>query len=270
MSTKISIDWQEAVTGIAYQFRNTDGLMGSAITTGISTHDNVSVANATIPDGAIGHDWTATSVATSEAIRFKRLYSFEPRDDSAAEAVSSPAIDSCRIPLCSGIIAGDTTEFAVSGGDYPADEDWDRIYCFNGDGGNYSVTGTADGEDFIIAITAAASAAWKPGVYEFSGFAKKASQRFKVAGGLVTIQDNPESPYQSHARKVRDNLRALVEGRALINKDIVSSNINGQEITRMQPKDIREWLTFYEVKVKNETVALRGGNIGTYARRIYR
>lgn len=81
--------------------------------------------------------------------------------------------------------------------------------------------------------------------------------------GSVTIDpDITTQDPRSHAEKVLEAIEALIEGRAT--KDVSSYSIAGRSLTRLSPKELVEWRSFY----KNEVARKRAAGQPNGGRRI--
>lgn len=169
------------------------------------------------------------------------------------------------------IVAGDTVTFTRKGGNFKASDGWTLKYFVQNGSQSYSFAATTNGDDFPVTIVASASASWEPGRYELIALFKNSNsgRRTSVPVGVVTIAENPEKPFVSHAAKMVANLRAKLEARALPFADVETSNINGQSLTMMSAKQIRELLTFYEAKLISETRARRGCAGATVVQQVF-
>lgn len=138
----------------------------------------------------------------------------------------------------------------------PADFDLSYAAIKEGDGtSKIEITGTADGDAFLVSVPSANSLAWVPGTYLWTAYItrKSDSERITVGGGkfivqanLATSQDDP----RSHARKMLDAIEALLENRAT--KESSSYEINGRKLTRLSPAELMDWRKHYRAEVARE------------------
>ena len=86
-------------------------------------------------------------------------------------------------------IAGDTVKWKKSLSDYPASDGWVLKYAIRGTA-VINLTATASGADHLITIAAATSAAYTAGTYKWIASVEKASERYSVGEGYLTIEPN--------------------------------------------------------------------------------
>jgi hypothetical protein len=158
--------------------------------------------------------------------------------------------------------AGDTIKWRESLADFPASDGWALSFAFTLDGKTARATGAADDDNFIVTLPGSETKNMGAGEWGFVGFVEKDGERTTPLSGTVQGLANIALGEKTHARKVLENIRALLEGKTLPNRDIESSNINGQEITRIKNTDLLDFLKLYEVKVATEEARARGGKGG--------
>jgi hypothetical protein len=158
------------------------------------------------------------------------------------------------------LIAGDTLTFRVSLPSYPAST-WTLAYrLVPSSGSAITFTAAADGDDHLVTVAAATTAAWASGEYAWAGYVTAGLERFTVSSGRTTIKPNPASmavaDTRTHARKVLDALKAVIEGRA--SKDQMAYTIDGRSLQRMPVADLLAFQAEYERKVAKEELAQAG------------
>lgn len=86
-------------------------------------------------------------------------------------------------------VAGDTVKWKKTLADYKASDGWTLSYALRG-AGTINLTATASGADHQVDVTAAASAAYKVGIYSFNAYVTKAAERYTVGSGYIEIKEN--------------------------------------------------------------------------------
>jgi len=151
--------------------------------------------------------------------------------------------------------AGDTLKFKIYVPDfYPADG-WVMSYDFVSASGNYTVTGTDNGDgSHLISETAANTAKWAPGTYSFQGYVTKGQERYTLRTGQIEILQNLATQSnidtRSHVKKVLDALEATIEGKA--SKDQQSYTIAGRTLSRLSPSELIKWHNHYKALYAKE------------------
>ena len=116
--------------------------------------------------------------------------------------------------------AGDTLSWRVTLADYPASQGWALAYRLVPMSGATPITfsATSSGNDHVISIAAATSAAWAAGAYTLIGTVTKAAERYSVYQASHTVLPNlaVSTGYdaRSHARKMLTAIEAALEGQA--------------------------------------------------------
>ena len=122
------------------------------------------------------------------------------------------------------IVAGDTLEWRESLPDYPAGDGWTlHVVIYSADA-SYPITATADGDDHLVQVAAADTAAWTPGRYELTGYVTHPDGRKKTLWSVgVVIEPDPAGitaglDGRSVARRMLDAIEAVLEKRASANQ----------------------------------------------------
>lgn len=153
--------------------------------------------------------------------------------------------------------AGDSLSWKKSLGDYLASDGWVLTYALVNSSALIEITGTASGDDHLIELSAATTAAYTAGEYKYQAYATSAalSERYKVDEGTVTIRPNfatQSTGYddRTHVKKVLDALEAVILGKA--SKDQLSYSIAGRSISRLSPSEILEFYNEYRERYARE------------------
>lgn len=115
------------------------------------------------------------------------------------------------------IIAGDTAKWVKSLADYPASAGWGLVYTFINAAGKFTLTASAQGDDFLIVAAANTSAAWLPGEYQWRAQVSKAGEVYTVASGRTVVAPSFGAATldgRSEARKMLEAIEATLGGRA--------------------------------------------------------
>lgn len=171
-------------------------------------------------------------------------------------------------PPLSGIphsfTAGDTVIFTEPGGQYPSNL-WTMtlwLSLIGGTGIPTSVVATASGLDYLITISAAASAAIAAGSYRYTEIVTGgSSESYTVKEGTLSVLPNfATAQAPSLAQQQVTKIQASI---AKLNSQLSTSrNFNGQSSTDRDLKQFQEQLTFWQAQVIKEQAAidrLRGG-----------
>lgn len=113
--------------------------------------------------------------------------------------------------------AGDTWRWTRSLSDYPASAGWVLSYTLINAGAKITVNASASGDDHLVTVSAATTAGYTPGTYDWRARVSKAGEVFTVSEGRITVRNayaGSTFDARSHARKTLDNIEAVIEGRA--------------------------------------------------------
>jgi hypothetical protein len=117
------------------------------------------------------------------------------------------------------------------------------------------ITATADGSDYLVAIPSATSAAYVVGTYYWQLYITRDadserihidSDTWKVGANLDVATTDP----RTHARIMLDKIESLLENRA--DADVADYSIGNRSITKMSPKELRDWRAYYMNEVRAE------------------
>lgn len=171
--------------------------------------------------------------------------------------------------------AGDTVVFTKSLPDYSAADGWTLTYYLVGASRKLTIVATADGADFSITIPKTDTATLDAGAYSLVGVVTSATETFTIGPELrVQVLPNfasdsavaPGFDSRSYNRRVRDALRAMVEGSAEFPE--IAYTIFGERSVQLIPwKEKNDALALFESKVLQEEraeAAARGERTGVY------
>jgi hypothetical protein len=131
--------------------------------------------------------------------------------------------------------AGDTVAWTRSLADYPASAGWALNYRFIRADSRFDVVSSASGDDHVMAISAAVSAAFTTGTYTWVAAAVRGSERYTVADGTCRVEVNLPAAGagyddRSPARKALDALNAGLE-RFGNNAHVHAYSVEGRSLT---------------------------------------
>ncbi len=112
------------------------------------------------------------------------------------------------------IIAGDTLTWQKSVVNYPASQGWTLHYRLINTAGNIDITGAASGDDHLISVAAATSAAYVAGEYDWQSYVTNVGgERYTISVGSIEVKANWAAAAvgletRSTARKILDALEA--------------------------------------------------------------
>lgn len=139
------------------------------------------------------------------------------------------------------LIAGDTWRWTRSLTDYPAGT-WTATVYFENKDGTFSSVGVADNTDHAFTVTAATSAEYKPGRYQWRLRATDGSIVETVESGWLDVLVNPASAgrrdVRSWARRTLEAVEATIEGRATDGQ--LAITIAGRSLSRIPPLELMQ------------------------------
>ena len=151
---------------------------------------------------------------------------------------------------------------AAAGGDYPAADGWAVAMAIAPDSGGTvtSVSASDDGGEWVVTLTAAASAALSPGVHGWAIRASKAGFRETILAGSLLVEADiaADTDRRSHARRVLDAVEAAIEGRAT-SADLEYVFADGRSIKMMGHDELYRMRDRYRREVAREEGRGAGG-----------
>jgi hypothetical protein len=164
--------------------------------------------------------------------------------------------DTTLTAVPASMYAGDSLDLLISLADYPASDGWVLTYAFRKESGTaISLTSTASGANHLLSATAATTGGWVAGVYGGVGRVALGATvqtvwtgNLEVKPDLSTAGDNYDA--RSHNQICLDAIRAVLRGKAT--RDVLSTVIAGQSITRLSPAQLRAEEAYYEARVDAE------------------
>lgn len=157
------------------------------------------------------------------------------------------------------LLAGDTAKWLKTLPDYPASEGWTLTYTLVSAANRITFSASASVDDYLVTVTAATTAAWMAGAYEWRAQVSKAGEVFTVATGTVTVQPSFGAAVdsRSHARKVLSNIEAYLENSG--NLSAASYEIAGRKLQRISLPELIALRDKYKGEVIREDAAANVG-----------
>lgn len=156
--------------------------------------------------------------------------------------------------------AGDTVVWDIASDDYPSSDGWTMKYRLSGPQ-QIDITGATSGVGYRLTITAAASADYGAGVYEFTGWVEKGAgatlEQHTIRTGRVRILQNLKQlvgdaavESRTHWQIVLDAIEASQQGRATLAQS--QTSINNRAISLLSPEELQKAWQFANSKVLEE------------------
>lgn len=142
-----------------------------------------------------------------------------------------------------------------------ADGSWQFSYAFRGPGVINIEASSASGV-VVVDVSAAITAAWVPGLYEWHLFASKADDRQLIESGSAEVLADfasLEAGYDSRSlnKKMLDAINTVLQGRILSDHERYS--IDGRSLDRIPIMELQSLKRQYSIKVRRERHS--GGDI---------
>lgn len=137
-------------------------------------------------------------------------------------------------------VSGDTVQWSRSFPDYPASDGWTLKYAFRGVG-TLDVQATPDGDDYAIAIGAAASAI-PAGLYQWVAYVEQGDpvERHTVAMGRIVVSPSlltaTPTQLQQHAERALPLIEAQIE--ELLANAVEAQTIEQTTLQRRKLEDL--------------------------------
>jgi hypothetical protein len=146
----------------------------------------------------------------------------------------------------SSVTAGDTIAWTRSLSDYSAADGWVLSYRLINATAKIDISSSASGADHAVAVTAATSAVWTAGWYDWQAVVTLAAARHTVGTGRMQILPNLAAvsaagfDNRSTARQIYDTLIAAYQSAATSRAFVQEYEIAGR---RMKFSTRAEWIT---------------------------
>lgn len=130
--------------------------------------------------------------------------------------------------------AGDTLSWTRSLADYPASASWVLHYRLINAAAKYDINASASGDDHLVSVSAATTAAFAAGTYTWQAYVTKGAERYTVGTGTVIILRDLAAEAagfdnRTPARKALDALNAGLQSFGS-NAHVQSYVIEGREM----------------------------------------
>ena len=152
---------------------------------------------------------------------------------------------------------GDTASWSRSLADYPASAGWVLSYALVKSGTRITFTASASGDDHLVSVSAATTAAWTAGTYQWQARVSKAGEAYTIGTGSIELLVDfatQASGYdaRSHARKTLEAIKAWIEGRDM---GVAEYEIAGRRLKTIPIGDLLKLRDRYEREVRAEQAA---------------
>ncbi len=123
------------------------------------------------------------------------------------------------------------------------------------------ITASASGNDYLVEVAAATTAAYTVGIYHWQAYITRDSdsERVTIQDGtfkVIANRDAATTDPRTHAKITLEAIEAVIENRAT--KDQMSYTIAGRSLSRMEIKDLMSFRTTYRAEVAAELRAING------------
>lgn len=163
------------------------------------------------------------------------------------------------------ITAGDSLNFLVAGGAYPASAGWVLTYLLvpRAAGPQVTITAVAEGDDHRVAVASATTENYAAGTYTWFRRVEKTGERYTLDQGQLVVSPNPTSlgaagfDGRSMARKALEDLKAARASWIATNGRVASYTIAGRQMTYRSGAEIDREIAYWEQQVASEEMAER-------------
>ena len=168
------------------------------------------------------------------------------------------------------IQAGDTVTWTIADSEYPASDGWVLHYRLINAQGAIDITADADGADHAVTVTAATTADYVAGDYQFVGYVAKGTERHTRRRGQITVR--PDLAAQTGGFEARgtwakalDDLRTALATWIVSNGQVREYEIVGRRMVFAAEADIRGRIAIAEREAAREAgleAAAAGQSLG--------
>ena len=155
------------------------------------------------------------------------------------------------------ITPGDTIKWQRSLADYPATDSWVLSYELVNSAARYTTTAAASGADHLVTISAATTAAYVAGNYDWRARVTKAGEVYTVGTGRITVAKSfaAAADTRTQARKMLEAVEATLEGRAT--SATAEYEIAGRRLKFLTPGELLNLRDRLRIDVAREDAAAR-------------
>lgn len=157
--------------------------------------------------------------------------------------------------------------------EYPAPT-WTLKYRFKNAMAGFEVVATADGIHHAVTILPAVTATYTAGTFDWQAWVEDATNKYTIRiGRTVLLPDlrtgtaTAGQDTRSHARKVLDAIRAVLENRATLDQQ--QYQIQGRSLTRTPIEELLKFRQLYEAEVRREDSTANAALSGVDPSRYY-
>lgn len=125
------------------------------------------------------------------------------------------------------IIAGDTAKWLKTLADYPASDGWALGYTLINADHKISIATTAQGDDHLVNQSAAVTAAWHAGAYDWRAQTTKAGEVYTVGAGRISIAPSFDAVNKLDSRS---SSRVMLDAVEAVMLKTASTNVQEYEI----------------------------------------
>jgi hypothetical protein len=160
------------------------------------------------------------------------------------------------------ITAGDTVAWSKSIADYPASAGWALNYRLINASAKIDIAASASGNDYAVLVTAATSAGWTPGRYDWISSVTKGAERYTIERGVVTIDTNLAAQaagldIRSDAKKILGALMVAYAAAATNRAFVQDYEIAGRRMSFNSKADWLLEINFWKREVASEARTAR-------------
>ena len=152
--------------------------------------------------------------------------------------------------------AGDTWRWTRTLADYPASAGWALSYTLINAAAKITINASASGDAHAVTVSAATTAGYAAGSYDWRARISKAGEVYTVGEGRITVRNafgGATFDARSHARKTLEAIEAVIEGRA--SSEVSYYMIGNRQLRYMTPAELLTLRDKYRAEVAREDAA---------------
>lgn len=152
--------------------------------------------------------------------------------------------------------AGDTWRWTRTLADYPASAGWALSYTLINAAAKITINASASGDDHAVTVSAATTAGYAAGSYDWRARVSRAGEVYTVGEGRITMRNafgGATFDARSHARKTLEAIEAVIEGRA--SSEVSYYMIGNRQLRYMTPAELLTLRDKYRAEVAREDAA---------------